>query len=185
MRVKDLALGKHGKTEPCNKSRCKLCEMISDHTDLTVNGFKITSTRGLCTTYNIIYLFLCTICTKPYVGRTVSSLNIRANQHRSAFYKVLKFSNNSELNESEFDNNSDDIYSLGIHLIKDHNFCNRTDFNKIYRVLILEVCSPNNLEVKEHKWIHRLNSLMPNGINRANPFSIPSLNLIIHNPSAT
>ena len=185
VRVKDLALGKHGKTEPCNKSRCKLCEMISDHTDLTVNGFKITSARGLCTTYNIIYLFLCTICTKPYVGRTVSSLNIRANQHRSAFYKVLKFSNNSELNESEFDNDSDDIYSLGIHLIKDHNFCNRTDFNKTYRVLVLEVCSPNNLEVKEHKWIHRLNSLMPNGINRTNPFSIPSLNLIIHNPSDT
>ena len=151
--------------------------MISDHTDLTVNSFKITPARGLCTTYNIIYLCLCTICTKPYVGRTVSSLNIRANQHRSAFYKLLKFSNNSELNESEFDNDSDDIYSLGIHLIKDHNFCNRTDFNKIYRVLILEVCSPNNLEGKEHKWIHRL--------NRANPFSIPSLNLIIHNPLAT
>ena len=67
-----------------------------------------------CTTYNIIYLFLCIICTKPYVGRTVSSLNIRANQHRSAFYKVLKFSNNSELNESEFDNDSDDIYSLNL-----------------------------------------------------------------------
>ena len=77
MQVKDLALGKHGKTEPCNKSWCKLCEVIiSDHTDLTVNGFKITSVCGLCTTYNIIYLFLCTIYTKPYVGRTVSSLNI-------------------------------------------------------------------------------------------------------------
>ena len=97
----------------------------------------------------------------------------------------MKFSNISELNESESDNDSDDIYSVGIHLIKDHKFCNRTDFNKIYRILILEVCSPDNLEVIEHKWIRRLNSLMPNGINRANPFSIPSLNLIIHNPSAT
>ena len=109
----------------------------------------------LLTTQSTCFYVLYALCTKPYVGRTVSSLNLRANQHCSAFYKVLKFSNNSELNKSEFDNDSDDIYSLGIHLIKDHNFCNRTDFNKIYRVLILEACSPKNLEVKEHKWIHR------------------------------
>ena len=33
---------RHGKTEPCKKPRCKLCEMISDRTDLAViNGFKI------------------------------------------------------------------------------------------------------------------------------------------------
>jgi hypothetical protein len=185
VRVKDLALGGHGKTEPCKKPKCKLCEMISDLPDLVVNGFKINPSRGICTTYNIIYLFLCTLCTKPYVGRTVSPFNIRTNQHRSAFYKVLALSNNAPITDPEFDNDNDDIYSLGIHLINDHNCIDKSDFNKIYRVLILEVCSPNSLEVKEHKWIHRLNSLRPSGINRANPFSIPSLNLVIHNPSVT
>ena len=186
VRAKDLALGGHGKTEPCNKPRCKLCEMISDLADMVVNGVKVNPARGICTTYNIIYLFICTLCSKPYVGRTVSPLNIRTNQHRSAFYKVLTLSeNNDPLPDTEIDNDNDDVYSLGLHLINDHSCSDKSDFNSIYRVLILEVCSPNSLEVKEHKWIHRLNSLRPSGINRVNPFSIPSLNLVIHNPSVT
>ena len=64
------------------------------------------------------------------------------------------------ISDPEYDNDKDDIYSLGIHLINDHNCTDKSDFNKIYRVLILEVCSPNSLEVKEHKWIYRLNSLI-------------------------
>ena len=183
VRVKDLAFGGHGKTEPCNKSRCKLCEMIPDIASVVVNGYKVNPARGICSTYNLIYLFLCNLCMKPYVGRTVSPLNIRTNQHRSAFYKVLEHSKNSPINNSDFVKEDDDIYSLGVHLINEHNCNDKSDFNCNYRVLILEVCSPINLEVKEHRWIHRLNSLRPTGINGANPFSIPPL--ISHNSSVT
>ena len=183
VRVKDLAFGGHGKTEPCNKPRCKLCRMISDITNVEVNGYKVKSARGVCSTYNLIYLFICTLCLKPYVGRTVSPLNIRTNQHRSAFYKVLEASKRAPIEHSEFVKEDDDIYSLGVHLINEHDCTDKSDFNCHYRVLILEVCSPRNLEIKEHKWIHRLNSLRPTGINGANPFSIPTL--IMHNASVT
>ena len=89
--------------------------MICDRPELSVNGVRISPSRGNCTTYNIVYLFICTLCDKPYVGRTVNPLNIRTNQHRSAFYRVLSISahKNGKLVNSdlELDNESDDIYS--------------------------------------------------------------------------
>ena len=89
---------------------------------------------------------------------------------------------NSDL---ELDKESDDINSLGMHIVIDHKLSDKGDFDKFYRVLILSSnSSPSSLEVKEDKFIHRLNSLRPSGINRANPFSIPPLNLIFSNPSA-
>ena len=89
VRAKDMALGSKGKTTPCEKARCKTCPMITDmdKLSLSINNEKVTST------YNIIYLFMCSLCSKCYVGRTVSPLNIWTNQHRSAFYKVLNVFN--------------------------------------------------------------------------------------------
>ena len=75
---------------------------------------------------------------------------------------------NSDL---ELDKESDDIYSLGMHIVIDHNLSEKGDFDKFYRVLILPSnSSPSSLEVKEHKFIHRLNSLRPSEINRAKSF---------------
>ena len=189
VRKKELAIGGYGNTEPCNKLNCKLYEMICDRSELSVNGVRISPSRGNCTTYNIIYLFIYKLCDKPYVGRTVNPLNIRTNQHRSAFYRVLSAHKNDKLVNSdlELDNESDDIYYLGMHIVIDHKLSEKGDFDKFYRVLILSSnSSPSSLEVKvkEHKFIHRLNSLRPSGINRANPFSIPPLNLTFTNPSA-
>ena len=61
---------------------------------------------------------------------------------------------------------------LGAHLYN-HGLRDKHDFKKYFKVSILEVCSPKILEVKEHLFIHRLNTLSPFGINLSNPFSIP------------
>ena len=37
--------------------------------------------------------------------------------------------------------------------------------------------SPNNLDVNEHKYIHKLKSIRPFGINCNDPFGIPLLNV--------
>ena len=188
VRTKELASDGYGNTEPCNKPKCKLCVMICDQSELSVHSVGISPSRGNCTIYNIVYLFICTLCDKPYVGRTVNPLNIRTNQHRSEFYCILSAHKNGKLVNSdlELDNESDDIYSLGMHIVIDDKLSEKGDFDKFYRVLIIisSNISPSRLEVKEHKFIHRLNSLRPSGINRANPFSIPPLNLIFTNPSA-
>ena len=111
--------------------------MICDRSELSVNGVRISPSRGNCTTYNIIYLFIYKLCDKPYVGRTVNPLNIRTNQHRSAFYRVLSAHKNDKLVNSdlELDNESDDIYYLGMHIVIDHKLSEKGDFDKFYRVL--------------------------------------------------
>ncbi|KAL5249934.1 hypothetical protein ACHWQZ_G015868 [Mnemiopsis leidyi] len=90
VKAKELAMGNKGNTKPCNRPRWKCCETICDHEELKVNNHRVRPARGSCTSYNIIYMFICSLCTKPYVGRTVNQLNIRTNQHRSAFYKSKK-----------------------------------------------------------------------------------------------
>ena len=165
-------MGGKGKTLPCNKPRCKCCEMVCDQDEVKINNTKVLACKGSCISYNIIYCFICTICNKPYVGRTVSPLATRTSQHRAAFYKLVAHSKTST-NFDQFCENDDDIYSLGLHLIKDHQKTNKENFNEFFRVLILQSCSPSTLEVKEHKWIHKLNSLKPLGINSSNPFNIP------------
>ena len=105
-------------------------------------------------------------------------MNIRSNQHKSAFYKVLKLAQNGCKHLSQHpvvSNDEDDLYSLGVHLVSDHGCKKRSDFNKIYKVMIIENCSPTNIEVREHVWIQNLRSLRPLGINRSNPFSMPLL----------
>ena len=67
-----------------------------------------------------------------------------------------------------------DEFSLGLHLLE-HGFKNKTDFNKIYNVSIIDNASPKTLEVREHKFIQLLKTLRPLGINTVNPFGLPLL----------
>ena len=56
---------------------------------------------------------------------------------------------------------TDDEHSLGVHLYTEH----RSDFNKHYKICIIDNASPKMLELKEHKYIHLLKTLQPLGIN--------------------
>ena len=61
------------------------------------------------------------------------------------FYRVLS---NEDVDETR------DDYSLGLHLMNEHNSIEREDFNRHFKVQILENCSPSNLEKNEHLFIH-------------------------------
>ena len=177
--VKDLAMGsKTGKTKPCGHRNCKCCDMISELDKHKINNKVIIPASGTCASYNVIYCFICQLCTKKYVGRTVNQLNSRTNQYRSAFYRVISLHNASiDLLSYEFDNDDGDLFSLGLHLAIDHSCFDRSDLNRFYRVFILQNnCNPASLEVIEHKYIHNLKTLKPFGLNSVNPFSIPLLN---------
>ena len=111
---------------------------------------------------------MCTIpnCNKNYTGRSVRALRVRIGEHRRAFYQVL------DGKPVDLDN---DDFSPGLHL-KEHNCSEKSDFNKYFRIFLLEICSPRVLEAREHIYMHKLNTLRPNGMNVCNPFGIPTLN---------
>ena len=68
---------------------------------------------------------------------------------------------------------SNDLYSLGLHLHLDHGLTDPNAFNKYFKFGILEVVNPGDIEKKEFKWMHKLNSFQPHGINVEYPFGIP------------
>ena len=167
--LKSLALGKKkGKTVPCHlHANCKCCKLI-DNAVSEVNGRPVCSAPGTCKTKNVIYLVTCLQCLKPYIGRTIQILGKRMGGHRECFYQLLR--------DADVDQSKDD-YSLGLHLYHEHGLRSPEDFNEHYRVQILEVCSPSQIEKKEHNYIHGYNTLHPIGLNKINPFGLPRLSV--------
>ena len=166
--LKSLALGKKsGKTVPCNMhSNCKCCTLIGDDPVTEINGHPVRTAPGTCKTKNIIYMVECLLCNKPYVGRTIQILGKRMGGHRECYYQILR---NEDVDFSK------DDYSLGLHLFHEHGLRDKEDFNRHYRVQILEVCSPSRIEKKEHYYIHGYNTLHPIGLNKVNPFGLSRL----------
>ena len=175
IKVKQMALntGIVG-TKPCRHKRCMTCPAISDLPIHRINGRNIKPRSGTCLTYNIIYALHCTVCDKYYIGRSIRKLVERFGEHRRKYYQLVQDP------ESVFGTRlhlEDDDFSPGLHLVEEHGASELTDFNEMYKVFIIDVCSPKLLDVKEHNYIHELKTLKPFGINSVSPFSIPLLNL--------
>ena len=54
---------------------------------------------------------------------------------------------------------------------------NPLDFDVHLKFAILEVVNPSDIEVKELKWMHQVNTFQPIGINIEYPFGLPFLQL--------
>ena len=102
------------------------------------------------------------------MGRSTRALRTRVGEHRRNFYKMC------DKSDFSYDKESDE-FTLGHHLFHDHKLNCKTDFDNSYMVSILDISSPKVLDVKEHKFIHFLNSLTPVGLNLSNPFAMPLL----------
>ena len=62
---------------------------------------------------------------------------------------------NFEIFKIDKSNNNDcDLRTLGINLVSDHNCVIKTDLNDYCKILLLENCSPRNIEEKKHLQIH-------------------------------
>ena len=129
-------------------------------------------TQGNCKSYNICYLANCCICGKPYTGRTVGPLHKRSTGHRNCYREILKRAENHTLEELDMDN---DLYMLGMHLYMEHGLTDPNAFDQNIKFGIIDTVSPVDIEKSEYRWMHRLNTFQPVGINIEYPFGIPYL----------
>ena len=115
VKVKNIALGHSSKcTAPCNAKNCKCCKMVSNKETFTFNKHTVNAVGGCCKSYNIIYLFVCKLCKKHYVGRSTRPLRTRVGEHRRNFYKMCGKP------DFTYDNESDE-FALGHHIFHDHH----------------------------------------------------------------
>ena len=90
VRVKDLALGHiYGKTRACRSRNCMCCIMIFDRQSFRYNDMNVKAGGGSCASYNIVYLVVCSICWKHYVGRSTCCLRTRIGEHRRYYYQIV------------------------------------------------------------------------------------------------
>ena len=87
----------------------------------------------------------------------------RISGHRRKYYECLF----EEVDEY------DDDHLLGLHLYNKDHFFSKNAFDKIYEFTALELCNPNDLDLKEHSWVQKLKCVAPYGLNSHDPFGIP------------
>ena len=57
----------------------------------------------------------------------------------------------------------------------EHGLTEPNAFDKNIKFGIIDIVTPADIEKKEYRWMHRLNTFQPVGINVEYPFGIPYL----------
>ena len=130
----------------CNRTNCLCCKA-----ELTERTFQSTATQEKftiylnfsCKTKNCIYLLTCGVCKIQYVGQTITTFNMRLNNHRS----WCRTGKNCPVTRH--------VKSKG------HPF----DSFKFQIIDQSEELSSDTLDQRENFWIHQLCTLEPGGLN--------------------
>ena len=146
---------------------CKSCRLMSGVPTITSRVDKRTHTvaGGDCTTKRLIYAAEC-FCGFQYVGQTVNTLRTRINGHRAWMTK------NKKDDEEDPDNfRRKDDGALAEHLKDCHKLATPDDFDNSYKFHIL-ITNPNNLDKSEQKWVDKLITMHPMGLNLDKPCGV-------------
>ena len=108
-----------------------------------------------CKSKNIIYCATCVHCSMQYVGKSTNKLQKRISGHRT------------HMKDSDFDQDNDDA-TLAEHLISHHGVTDGDLFNHSYSFTVLQL-APHDLDACEQRWVDRLATLAPFGLNKEAP----------------
>jgi len=141
-----------GGSKPCNGSKCQTClAVITCHNFTGLEdhiNYAITSNLD-CSSVGIIYLAICNLCEKQYIGQTENSLRQRWARHK---YDIL---NNNQTNALAKHNESEHRLQSSFKVIPIEQIPNQRS-NKLNRRLRLE---------REQFWIDTLGTFYPHGLN--------------------
>ena len=131
---------------------CQYCTRLSQSgkiTNLENNTTYKTITKGTCQSNNLIYCLECNRCHIKYVGQTKNRIIDRFQGH---IYDI-KHNNNTTVARHFFSHNDQSNPSMIIHILE-------------YIRLPKDI--PRSKSIRDNRelvWIHRLNTLIPNGLN--------------------
>ena len=139
---------------PCNSTNSLCCNHIKSTSSFksfaTHHSYNIYHQTN-CKSKNVIYLLECIYCNKQYIGKSEWPFNIRLNNYRH------------RIRSTDFDK----LLPVEQHFRQpDHNFSIHAKFTIIEKI---ETAPPEKittiLESHEDRWIKRLKTLCPNGLN--------------------
>ena len=145
-----------GSTDSCKRSRCSHCARINTGQSFTSNitgeTFKLRHNTN-CQTKNVIYLITCKKCNIQYIGQTKQPVSKRMNSHKfdvCSNYINPAFSTNVAVHFNSTNHSMNDFSFMPIDVVN----------NGIDRLC------------KETFWIHKLKSLIPEGLNSKILFNV-------------
>lgn len=139
----------------CKHPRCTHCSNISEtdcfYSSQNKKTYKLRC-NATCKSSDVIYLITCKKCNKQYVGETSQQVSKRMNSHRFDInnYTDPAFSTQVAVHFNTKDHNLADFSFMPIDVVHD----------KMHRLL------------KETYWIHKLDTVFPNGLNTKILYSI-------------
>ena len=112
-----------------------------------LSGVTVQTAGGSATDKNVVYAAECKRCGQIYVGQTSRQLNIRFNEHRS---DVSNQRESKQLVVHHYNNGCSFDQDLEVHILQ-----RNLTGSKMMR------------EAQEDKWIGKLNTIVPNGLNKS------------------
>ena len=166
-----------GKSEKCNKPKCKTCPFITETNQVhgnNKNSISFLKETMNCQTQEVVYLIQCKNCQMKYVGQTCMTLNRRFTHHRS---DILL----------------DKICPVSTHFnitCPNKEFLSITPLETVPRTCpftfmsILANEDKLRLLQREQYWIKKLNTMTPIGLNHRNEIPPPIPFIIQFNDQA-
>ena len=146
-----------GKRSPCHL--CKNFKSTSTFNKSNSNEIYDISGTFNCSSKNVVYLIECKVCSKQYVGSTITKFRYRANNYKSIFRKFEKGEKVSKqaLNQTNF---------------HEHFLAEQHSGIEDWVITIIDEASDESLLRKKELFsIHKLNTFLPIGLNEREVYS--------------
>ena len=147
VRNKQLSFpGPNSNSQRCNRGGCCQCPLTISKPTVTVNKKSISIPKSLnCKSRNVIYMWLCNLCSEAYFGRTTQECHDRSTGHRGCF------------TDEKWKKSALSMHAKDMH--KNYFSLNN------YSIALIKKVSPQNLRREEFRLIdkYRMVSL---GLNR-------------------
>ena len=118
-----LNIFKNNYTKSCKERNCKVCKLIYEQSHLELEDFNFKLpllSNANCKSKNLVYVIICTLCNKFYVGETRNSLKTRMNNHLFCIKRFKPFIKYNNEVSSHFNYKHHNLENFKVCVFKDN-----------------------------------------------------------------